>query len=63
MTETLAELYLRQGLIGKARDIYRRLAEQGDAKARQRLLELPSAEREIELLNRLLARIRERRGL
>ncbi len=63
MTETLAELYLRQGLIGMARDIYRRLAEQGDAKALQRLSELPSAEREIELLNRLLARIRERRGL
>jgi pentatricopeptide repeat protein len=62
-TETLAELYVRQGLVGKARQIFRRLAEQGHAKARQRLAELPSAEREIELLNQLLERVRERRGI
>ena len=28
MTLTLAELYVRQGLIGKAREIYRKLAEE-----------------------------------
>ncbi|HUJ24992.1 MAG TPA: hypothetical protein VLW85_03170 [Myxococcales bacterium] len=63
MTQTLAELYVRQGLIGKAREIYRRLAEQGDEAARQRLEELPSAHGEIGLLQQLLERVRERRGI
>lgn len=63
MTQTLAELYVRQGLIGKAREIYRRLAEQGDEAARQRLSELPSAQGEIGLLQQLLERVRERRGI
>ena len=63
MTATLAELYVRQGLIGKAREIYRRLAEQGDEAARKRLSELPSSEREIQLLQQLLERVRVRRGL
>ena len=30
MTRTLAELYVKQGLIGKAREIYRRLSRMGD---------------------------------
>jgi len=63
VTATLAELYVRQGLVGRAREIYRRLAEQGDAKAAARLLELPSSEREIGLLRELLERVRERRGI
>ena len=61
MTATLAELYVKQGLYGRAREIYRRLAAQGDAKAAQRLRELPSSEREIELLQALLERMKERR--
>ena len=61
MSATLAELYVRQGLIGRAREIYRRLAEQGDASALKRLAELPSSGREIELLQGLLQRVNERR--
>lgn len=61
MTLTLAELYLRQGLVGRAREIYRRLAEQGDATARQRLAELPSAGERIAMLQDLLARVQDRR--
>ena len=60
MTATLAELYVKQGLIGKARDIYRRLAESGDEAARRRLQELPSAEARIRLLEELLERLRRR---
>ena len=62
MTLTLAELYVRQGLIGKAREIYRRLADAGDETARRRLSELPSAEGKIAALGDLLARVQERRG-
>ena len=62
MTATLAELYVKQGLVGRAREIYRRLAAQGDAKAAQRLAELPSSEREIALLQQVLDRIHSRRG-
>jgi len=61
MTATLAELYVKQGLIGRAREIYRRLAEQGD-EARRRLSELPSAEGSIALLRELLDRVQGRRG-
>ena len=61
MTLTLAELYVRQGLIGKAREIYRRLAEQGDETARKRLAELPSAPARIAMLQDLLERVQERR--
>ena len=61
MTHTLAELYVRQGLIGRAREIYRRLAEAGDEKARQRLAELPSAEGSIAVLRELLKKVQERR--
>ena len=60
MTATLAELYVKQGLIGKAREIYRRLAEEGNEAARRRLLELPSAEARIRLLEELLERVRRR---
>ena len=62
MTKTLAELYVKQGLIGRAREIYQRLAEQGDELARQRLGELPSAKGRIEALQELLERVRSRRG-
>jgi len=51
VTATLAELYVKQGLIGRARDIYRRLAEEGD-----------QAEEGITLLNGLLGRVQSRRG-
>ena len=61
MTHTLAELYVRQGLIGWAREIYRRLADAGDETARQRLSELPSAEGSIAVLRDLLIRVQERR--
>ena len=61
MTHTLAELYVRQGLIGRAREIYRRLAEGGDETARQRLAELPSAGGSIAVLQDLLIRVQERR--
>ena len=61
-TATLAELYVKQGLIGRARDIYRRLAEQGDEAAKRRLAELPSAKGQVALLEQLLQRVRERRG-
>jgi lipopolysaccharide biosynthesis regulator YciM len=62
VTLTLAELYVRQGLIGRAREIYRRLAEAGDETARRRLSELPSAERRIAVLRELLAQLQDRRG-
>ena len=62
MTRTLAELYVKQGLIGRAREIYQRLAEQGDEAARERLRELPSAKGRIEMLQQLLERVRSRRG-
>ena len=62
MTATLAELYVKQGLIGRAREIYRRLAEQGDAQAVKRLSELPSSGPRIEVLQGLLQRVQSRRG-
>jgi lipopolysaccharide biosynthesis regulator YciM len=61
VTLTLAELYVRQGLVGKAREIYRRLAEAGDETARQRLSELPSAGGKIAILRELLSRVQDRR--
>jgi lipopolysaccharide biosynthesis regulator YciM len=62
VTATLAELYVKQGLIGRARYIYRQLAEQGDEAARRRLEELPSAEAGIAVLTELLERVQGRRG-
>ena len=61
MTLTLAELYVRQGLVGKAREIYRELAEAGNETARQRLSELPSDGGKIALLQDLLSRVQDRR--
>jgi lipopolysaccharide biosynthesis regulator YciM len=65
-TATLAEMYVRQGLIGRAREIFRALSKGPDpvaAKlAARRLLELgPAAQDRIELLQALLARVREQR--
>ena len=61
MTATLAELYVKQGLIGRAREIYRRLADQGDVQAVKRLSELPSSGAEIEVLQELLERVKKRK--
>jgi len=61
VTATLAELYVKQGLFGRAREIYRRLAEQGDEAARQRLSELPSSKPQIEALTQLLERVASRK--
>ncbi len=63
MTVTLAEMYLKQGLAGRAREILRKLAEQGDRSAQERLAELgPAAGAQIALLEQLLERVRARRG-
>jgi hypothetical protein len=63
VTLTLAELYLKQGLAGRAREILRKLAAEGNAAARERLLSMPPpASREIALLQELLERVRARRG-
>jgi hypothetical protein len=65
LTLTLAELYAKQGLHGRAREIYKRLAEGPDAAvaaiARKRLAELPSAGLRIAVLEELLTRVRSRR--
>jgi hypothetical protein len=66
VTLTLAALYEKQGLVGRAREIYRRLADSPDeataAAARRKLAELPSsAEAHIALLSSLLERIAARR--
>jgi hypothetical protein len=65
-TLTLADLYARQGLLGRAREIYQRVSEGGSleqrAEAARKLRELgPAAQREIELLRSLMARVQERR--
>jgi len=63
MTMTLAELYLKQGLAGRAREILRKLADEGDPIARERLAQIvPPAAEEIALLRDLLERVRARRG-
>ena len=63
MTLTLAELYLKQGLAGRAREILRKLAAGGDQAAQERLTQLgPPAAEEIALLEDLLERVRARRG-
>ena len=62
-TLTLAEMYVRQGLHGRAREILRRLSAEGDPDAQRKLAEMgDGAGRQIELLTRLLARVQERRG-
>ena len=65
-TATLAELYVKQGLVGRARAIYRELSEGPDAAAaelaRKRLAELgPSAAGRIEALQQLLEQVQHRR--
>jgi hypothetical protein len=60
-TRTLAELYEKQGLVGRAREIYRQLAEQGDEEARRRLERLPAGAKGIQTLEALLERIAERK--
>lgn len=67
MTLTLASLYEKQGLLGKAREIYRSIAGGTDREAaeeaRRRLAALPSAAGQIEVLRELLGRVeRARRG-
>jgi lipopolysaccharide biosynthesis regulator YciM len=57
VTATLAELYVKQGLIGRAREIYRKLADAGDEAAKRRLLELPSEKARIQVLQELLLRV------
>jgi lipopolysaccharide biosynthesis regulator YciM len=65
LTLTLAGLYVKQGLVGRAREIYKQLAEGPDesiaAEARKRLAELPSASLRIAILEELLTRVRSRR--
>ena len=61
-TATLAEIYLSQGHVGRARAIFRQLAEAGDAHAQRRLVELgPSAGLRIRELTALLEQIQQRR--
>jgi lipopolysaccharide biosynthesis regulator YciM len=66
-TATLAELYLRQGLLGRARAIYQKLAAGPDPAAaeaaRRRLSELgPSAAGRIAALEGLLEQVQRRRA-
>ena len=65
-TATLAEMYVRQGLLGRAREILRKLEGGQDPVAArlatQRLVELgPSARERIQFLRTLLVRVREQR--
>ena len=63
MTRTLAELYEKQGLVGRAREIWRKLAQAGDEEARRRLEALgPSAAAEIQALQALLEQVQRRRS-
>ena len=68
MTLTLADLYAKQGLVGKAREILRRVAEGPDPvaaeAAKRRLSQLPSVGHEVAALQELLDRVRsaQRRG-
>ena len=62
-TLTLAEMYARQGLHGRAREILQRLSADGDSQAQRKLVEMgDGAAEQIELLTRLLARVQKRRG-
>jgi hypothetical protein len=65
-TLTLAGLYARQGLVGKAREMYRLLSQDAAPELRAeavRQLEAlgPAADGAIELLEGLLAQVRRRR--
>jgi len=62
-TVTLAEMYARQGLHGRAREILQRLSSDGDSQAQRKLAEMGNgAGRQIELLTELLSRVQKRRG-
>ena len=62
-TLTLAEMYARQGLHGRAREILQRLSAEGDPEAQRRLAEMgDGARRQIQVLTELLARVQKRRG-
>ena len=62
-TLTLAEMYARQGLHGRARVILQRLSAEGDPEAQRRLAEMgDGARRQIQVLTELLARVHKRRG-
>jgi hypothetical protein len=66
VTLTIAAIYAGQGFLGKAREMYRRLSEEGTpeqrAEALQRLARLgPDAGAAIRLLEGLRGRIAERR--
>lgn len=65
-TLTLAELYARQGLVGRAREIFQQVARDGTPEQRMvaaaRLAELgPSAQESIDLLRSLMGRVQKRR--
>jgi Fe2+ transport system protein FeoA len=61
-TVTLAEVYAKQGLAGRAREILRKLAADGHEEARRRLEQMGDGEgKAIALLTELLSRVRERR--
>ena len=59
MTRTLAELYVKQGLIGRAREILQQLADGGDQGAAARLRELPSAQGRIAVLEQVLETVQK----
>ncbi len=66
LTSTLAEIYIRQGHLDKAREVYERLLsrDSGNAlyKGRISLLEHDTPERKrLRVLTRLLKRLEERR--
>ena len=62
-TLTLAEMYARQGLHGRAREILRRLSAEGDPEAQRKLAEMgDGARRQIEVLTEVLVRVQQRRG-
>jgi hypothetical protein len=61
-TVTLAELYEKQGLAGRAREILRKLAAEGHEEAQRRLERMGAgAAGRIALLEELLERVRSRR--
>lgn len=66
VTLTIAAIYAGQGLLGKAREMYRRLSQEGTPEQRQEALQRlaklgPDAGAAIRLLEGLRGRIAERR--
>jgi hypothetical protein len=61
-TVTLAELYEKQGLAGRAREILRKLAAEGHEEAQRRLEKMgDGAGARIAILEELLERVRRKR--